>query len=97
MPPNQFAYVTSRTPGVFLMCSKWLYGIEKISDVERIVTVRVEELAAAAALNASSTEYSVANRNTAIDTLSSVSAVRRLLRVAVLRRSVANFMIVSLG
>ena len=38
MPPNQFAHVTSWTPGVFLIASRWLTGIWNISDVERIVT-----------------------------------------------------------
>ena len=36
MPPNQFAQVTSCTPGVLLIVSAWLIGIWKISDVERM-------------------------------------------------------------
>ena len=56
-----------------------------MSDVERIVTIRVDELPAAPALKPSSTARSEANRKTAIATLSTVSAVRRLLRRALFR------------
>ena len=58
---------------------------EKISDVERMVTMRVDELPAAPALKPSSTARSDANRKTATATLSTVSAVRRLLRRALFR------------
>ena len=92
MPPNQFAQVTSRTPGVLWIASAWLVGIEKISDVERIVTMRVDELASAPALKPSSTARSEANRNTAIATLMMVSSVRRLLRRALFRTRPMNFM-----
>src|SRR6266508_4086733 len=85
MPPNQFAQVRSRTPGVPLISSPWLLGMLKIIDVDRIVTTRVDELAAATASNPSSTARSDANRNTAIATLIIVSAVRRLLRRALFR------------
>src|SRR6476659_7790205 len=82
MPPNQFAHVTARTPGVLLIASTWLVGIGKIIDVDRMVTTRVDELAAETASKPSSTARSEANRNTAIATLIIVSAVRRLLRRA---------------
>src|SRR3989440_4979861 len=91
MPPNQFAHVTSCTPGMPRMTSAWLVGMLKIIDVERIVTTRVDELASATALKPSSTARSDANRKTAIATLRIVSAVRRLLRRALLRTSRANF------
>ena len=48
--------------------------------------MRVDELASAPALKPSSTARSDANRNTAIATLSTVSAVRRLLRRALLTK-----------
>src|ERR687887_1461652 len=92
MPPNQLAHVTSCTPGIERITSAWLVGMLKIIDVERIVTTRVEELASATASKPSSTARSEANRKTAIATLRIVSAVRRLLRRALLRTSRANFM-----
>ena len=92
MPPNQFAQVTSCTPGVLLIASVWLVGMLKIIDVERMVTRRVDELAADTASKPSSTERSAANRNTASATLIIVSAVRRLLRRALLRTRPMNFM-----
>src|SRR5438067_4510614 len=95
MPPNQFAHVTSCTPGVFLITSAWLVGMLKISDVDRIVTMRVAELAAATAANPSSTARSAANRNTATATLSIVNAVRRLLRRALLSTRWMNFIDVA--
>ena len=70
----------------------WLDGIEKMSDVERIVTIRVDELASAPALKPSSMARSEANRNTAIATLNTVSAVRRLLRRALFRIKPISFM-----
>src|ERR1700720_1506503 len=82
----------SRTPGVFLMVSPWLVGIEKISDVERMVTMRVDELASAAPLKPSRMARKDAKRKTAMATLSTVSAVRRLLRRAFFRISPMNFM-----
>ena len=51
MPPNQLAQVMSCTPGMLLICSAWLVGIENISEVDRSVTMRVEELPSAPALN----------------------------------------------
>src|ERR1041384_3931968 len=92
MPPNQFAHVRSCTPGIDRIASAWLIGIEKISDVDRIVTTRVDELAAGGAWNASSTARSDANRNTAIATLRIVSAVRRLLRRALFSTRFRYFM-----
>src|SRR5258708_6671598 len=92
MPPNQLAQVRSRTPAVLRMPLAWLVGIEKMSDVERIVTMRVDELPAVAALKPSSTARRAANRNTASATLRIVSTVRRLLRRALLRMSEKNFM-----
>src|SRR5260221_1074650 len=94
MPPNQFAQVRSCTPGVLLIVSAWLVGIEKMSDVDRIVTMRVEELASVPALKPSSTARSAANRNTAIATLRMVSAVRRLLRRALFSTRPRNFIAV---
>src|SRR5438874_1699605 len=94
MPPNQFAQVRSCTPGVLLIASAWLVGIEKMSDVDRIVTMRVEELASVPALKPSSTARSAANRNTAIATLRMVSAVRRLLRRALFNTRPRNFIAV---
>src|SRR2546427_2012241 len=91
MPPNQFAQVMSRTPATVLIVSACVVGIEKIKDVDRIVTMRVEELASTAAWKPSSTARSAANRNTAIATLITVSAVRRLLRRALLTTRPANF------
>src|SRR5213593_619428 len=97
MPPNQFAHVTSCTPGMPRMTSAWLVGMLKIIDVERIVTTRVDELASATASKPSRTARSDANRKTAIATLRIVSAVRRLLRRALLRTSRANFIFYSLA
>src|SRR5438445_754502 len=91
MPPNQFAQVMSRTPATVLIVSACVVGIEKIKDVDRIVTMRVEELASTAAWNPSSTARSAANRNTAIATLMTVSAVRRMFRRALLTTRPANF------
>src|SRR5262245_4761584 len=92
MPPNQFAQVRSCTPGVFLIVPAWLVGIVKISDVDRIVMMRVDELAAAPALKPSKTARKAANRNTAMATLITVRAVRRLLRRALFRTRPSNFM-----
>src|SRR5262249_3405042 len=91
MPPNQFAEVTSCTPGVLRMISPWLVGIEKIIEVDLIVTSRCAELAADTASNPSRTARSAENRNTASATLRIVSAVRRLLRRALLNTSPRNF------
>src|SRR5262245_53812756 len=91
MPPNQLAQVMSRTPGVARIASLWLVGIEKIIDVERIVTSRVAELAADTASKPSRIARSDANRNTATATLIIVSAVRRLLRRALFVTSPRNF------
>src|SRR5262252_1795675 len=91
MPPNQFAQVTSCTPGVLRMISPWLVGIEKIIDVDLMVTSRCAELAADTAWNPSRTARSAENRNTASATLRIVSAVRRLLRRALLNTSPRNF------
>jgi hypothetical protein len=82
----------SWTPGVLLIASAWLVGIWNISDVDRMVTIRVEELASAPALKPSSTARSEANRNTAIATLKMVSNVRRLLRRALFSTRPMNFM-----
>src|SRR5947207_5026416 len=82
----------SRTPGVLLMASVWLVGIEKKREVERTVTSRVDELASVAALKPSSTARNAEKRNTAIATLITVSAVRRLLRRAPLKIKPMNFM-----
>src|SRR6266508_5932812 len=71
-------------------------GIWNISDVDRIVTTRVDEAASAPALKPSSTARSAAKRNTAIATLITVSSVRRLLRFALLRTRLRNFMVRSL-
>src|SRR6187455_622865 len=92
MPPNQLAQLMSCTPGVWRIRSPTLVGIEKIIDVERIVTMRVDELPAAPALKPSSTARRDANRKIAIATLITVSAVRRLLRVAFLMMRPRNFM-----
>src|SRR5437870_3340101 len=67
----------------------------KIIDVERIVTTRVAELAAATESKPSSTARNVANRNTATATLIIVSAVRRLLRRALFRIRPTNFIAFS--
>src|SRR4029450_5478853 len=91
MPPNQLAHVTSCTPGVARIVSAWLVGMEKMSDVDRRVTMRVEELASVAALNPSSTARSDAKRNTAIATLMIVKTVRRLLRRPDFRMRRPNF------
>ena len=56
-------------PAMLLIASAWLVGIGKIIDVERIVTIRVDELACVAASKPSSTARSAAKRNTAIATL----------------------------
>jgi hypothetical protein len=76
---------------VALIASAWLIGIAKKSEVDRWVTMRVDELDSAPALKPSMTERSDANRNTAIATLSTVSAVRRLLRRALLTTRERNF------
>src|SRR5437667_9125324 len=81
----------SRTPGVLLIASPWLVGIAKNSDVERTVTIRVDELASVAALKPSSTARNAEKRNTATATLITVSAVRRLLRRAPLKIKPMNF------
>src|SRR5436190_23689961 len=73
------------------MTSPWLDGIEKNNDVARCVTMRVEELASAAALKPSSTARSDANRNTAIATLMMVRSVLRLLRRALFRTRAMYF------
>src|SRR5262247_2198400 len=85
MPPSQLAQVASWTPGVDLIVSTWPIGMGKIIEVERMVTTRVDELAAATASKPSRTACSEAKRKTAIATLSTVSAVRRRLRRALLR------------
>src|SRR6185503_18358515 len=95
MPQNQLAHVASCTPGVDRIVSTWLEGIGKIIDVDRIVTTRVDELAAATASNPSSTACSDANRNTAIATLSVVKAVRRRLRRTLFRTRPMYFMTFS--
>src|SRR6476620_7701702 len=92
MPPNQFAHVMSRTPDIDLMVSAWLIGMLKIIDVDRIVMIRVAELAATALLKPSRIAVRAEKRNTAMATLSIVSAVRRLLRRAPLRMRATNFM-----
>src|SRR5262245_11234677 len=92
MPPNQFAHVRSSTPAVLRMPLAWLVGIEKISEVERIVMIRVEELPSVAALKPSRRARSDANRKTASATLTIVSTVRRLLRRALFRIRGRNFM-----
>src|SRR5262245_53235256 len=74
-----------------LMVSRWLIGIWNISDVERIVTTRVDEAASAPALKPSRTARSAANRKTAIATLITVSSVRRLLRLALFNMRPRNF------
>src|SRR5262249_28775354 len=91
MPPNQFAQVMSCTPGVLRMISPWLVGIEKIIEVDLMVTSRCAELAADTAWNPSSTARSAENRNTASATLRIVSAVRGLLRRALLTTRPRNF------
>src|SRR3954468_8009593 len=85
----------SCTSGVLLIASRCELGMLKISDVERIVTRRVEELAADTASNPSSTARNAENRNTARATLIIVSAVRRLLRRALLNTRFRNFMTVA--
>src|SRR5262249_7466141 len=92
MPPNQFAQATSSTPGVERIVCRCEVGIEKIIDVERTVTTRVAELAADTAAKPSSTARSDENRNTASATLSTVSAVRRLLRRTLFSTRPTNFM-----
>src|SRR5262245_2895637 len=74
-----------------LMVSRWLIGIWNISDVERIVTTRVDEAASAPALKPSRTARSAANRKTAMATLITVSSVRRLLRLALFNTRPRNF------
>src|SRR5437773_6225191 len=91
MPPNQFAHATSRTPLMLRIASAWLVGIVKMSDVDRIVTTRVDELASAAAWKPSRTARRAVNRKTAIATLITVSTVRRLLRRAPLKIRPRNF------
>src|SRR4051795_2391438 len=95
MPPNQLAHVMSCTPGVLRIASPWLVGIEKIIDVDRIVTSRCAELAAETASKPWSTARSAENRNTARATLRIVSAVRRLLRRALLNTRPMNFIAYS--
>src|SRR4249920_2165724 len=95
MPPNQLAHVMSCTPGVPLTISACDEGMLKIIEVERIVTRRVEELAADTASKPSSTARSAENRNTASATLIIVSAVRRLLRRALFNTRLRNFMTVA--
>src|ERR1700726_4555605 len=56
-----------------------------------MVTMRVDELASAAALKPSRMARRDAKRNTAMATLNTVSAVRRLLRRALFRISPRNF------
>src|SRR5262245_44607462 len=93
MPPNQLAQVRSWTPGVARIASAWLVGIWKMSDVDRIVMMRVDELASAPALNPSSTARSDANRKTAIATLITVRMVRRLLRFALFTTRLKYFIV----
>src|SRR5205823_4835745 len=81
--------------GVLRITSPWLVGIEKIIEVDRIVTIRVAELAADTASNPSSTARSAENRNTATATLRIVSAVRRLLRRALFNTRPMNFIACS--
>src|SRR5437588_13091865 len=69
----------------------------KIIDVALIVTMRVDELASETAAKPSSTARSAAKRNTAIATLNIVSAVRRLLRRALIRTRPMNFIAISGG
>src|SRR4051812_30248831 len=95
MPPNQLAHVMSCTPGVLRIASPWLVGIEKIIDVDRMVTSRCAELAAETASKPWSTARSAENRNTASATLRIVSAVRRLLRRALLKTRPMNFIACS--
>src|SRR6266481_5694590 len=57
-----------------------------------MVTMRVDELASAAALKPSRMARRDAKRKTAMATLNTVSAVRRLLRRALFRISPMNFM-----
>src|SRR5215212_9527913 len=63
----------------------------KNREVDRWVTIRVDELASAPALKPSSTARRDANRKTATATLSTVSAVRRLLRRALFTTKERNF------
>src|SRR5690349_17089079 len=91
MPPNQFAQVTSSTPGVERIVCSCEVGIEKIIDVDRRVTTRVAELAADTAEKPSRTARSDANRNTASATLRTVSVVRRLFRRTLFRTRPMNF------
>src|SRR3954451_10115019 len=92
MPPNQLAQVTSSTPAVLRIRSACDVGMLKIIDVERIVTMRVAELAADTASKPSRMARSEANRKTARPTLIIVNAVRRLLRRALFRTRPMNFM-----
>ena len=82
MPPNQLAQVVSCTSGVLLMISAWDVGILKIIDVERIVTRRVEELAADPAANPPGAAGSAGTRDTARGTRSAANDVRRWSRGA---------------
>src|SRR5689334_17499662 len=91
MPPNQFANVTSRTPAVDLIASPWLVGMLKIIDVDRMVTMRVAELAADTASKPSRIARSDEKRKTATATLIIVRAVRRLLRRALFSTRPMNF------
>src|SRR5215471_5962562 len=67
----------------------------KIIDVERMVTTRVAELAAATASKPSRIARNAPNRNTATATLIIVRAVRRLLRRALFITSPMNFISTS--
>ena len=83
-----------RVPEIGASIGKGIREFKKnISDVDRMVTIRVEELASAPALKPSSTARSEENRNTAIATLKTVRNVRRLLRRALFSISPMNFMI----
>src|SRR4030088_1475420 len=95
MPPNQLAQVMSCTPGVLLIVSACEVGMLKIIDVEGMVARHVAELAADTASKPSSTARSAENRKTASATLIMVSAVRRLLRRALLSTRLMNFMTVA--
>src|SRR3954462_8854857 len=77
------------------MVSRSDVGMLKIIDVDRIVTRRVDELAAETASKPSRTARSAENRNTARATLIIVSAVRRLVRRALLNTRLRNFMTVA--
>ena len=83
---------TSCTPGVDRIVSTWLVGIGKISDVDADRhDARRRARRRRTASKPSSTARSDANRNTAIATLSIVSAVRRLLRLRALQHETDEF------